>query len=263
MNIEKKYHKEYPLIIGLAGKAASGKTSVAESIVPKASINPVNNSIIWDHIFFTLPLYEIASIKRTTLGLRQKDRQLFSIHQVLFDLFGGNALGNIPDYKHFTDLVEQMYFLPIEQEPLKPRSFLQKAGDLCRLYDPECFAKWAIYKSVKMYRSIISSAAYEDDELPVGIIISDVRFENEAKKILSQPNGLVIYFDASDETRNQRMMKRDGLLMTEAQASHKSEKECDLVKELASAIIDTDNMSIEQQSAKTLEIINGFINVYA
>lgn len=261
--LEKKYYKEYPLIVGLAGKAASGKTSVAESIVPKASVNPINNAVIWDHIFFTLPLYEIASIKRTTLGLRQKDRQLFSIHQVLFDLFGGNALGNIPDYKHFTDLVEQMYSLPIEQEPLKPRSFLQKAGDLCRLYDPECFAKWVIYKASRMHRAIISTESYEDNQLPVGIIISDVRFENEANKILSQPNGVVIYFDASDDTRNKRMIKRDGAVMTEAQASHKSEKECDLVKAIASAIINTDNMSMEEQSSKTLEIINGFVNAYA
>lgn len=263
MILQKKYYTEYPLIVGLAGKAASGKTSVAESIVPKASINPINNSIIWDHIFFTLPLYEIASIKRTTLGLRQKDRQLFSIHQVLFDLFGGNALGSMPDYKHFIDLVEQIYLLPIEQEPLKPRTFLQKAGDLCRLYDPECFAKWAIYKASRMHRSIISKESYEDNQLPVGIIISDVRFENEANKILSQPNGVVIYLDASDETRNERMLKRDGVLMSEVQASHQSEKECDIVKGIASAIIDTDNMSIEDQSSRTLEIINGFINAYA
>jgi len=30
MILDKKYYKEYPLIIGLAGKAASGKTSVAD-----------------------------------------------------------------------------------------------------------------------------------------------------------------------------------------------------------------------------------------
>lgn len=260
---ENKYSKEHPIIVGLAGKAASGKTATAEAIVPKASINPVTNSMIWDHIFFSLPLYEIASIKRTTLGLRQKDRQLFSIHQVLFDLFGGNALGNIPDYKHFTDLVDQIYTMPIEQEPLKPRTFLQKAGDLCRIHDPECFSKWAIYKAARLHRSIISSPSYEDSELPVGIIISDVRFQNEAEAILSQPNGIVIYFDASDETRNARMLKRDGTFMTEDQASHRSEKECDLVKVLASAIISTDNMSMEQQASETLQIINGHTNTYA
>jgi len=172
-------------------------------------------------------------------------------------------IGNIPDYRHFTDLVEQIYALPIEQEPLKPRSFLQKAGDLCRLYDPECFAKWVIYKASKMHRSIISADSYEENELPVGIIISDVRFVNEASKILGHPNGMVIYFDASDETRNARMMKRDGMLMTEAQSSHVSEQECDLVKGLASAIINTDNMSMEDQASQTIQIINGYINAYA
>ena len=263
MNVEKKYHPEYPIIIGLAGKAASGKTSVAEQIVPKARISNPDGHMIWDHIFFTLPLYEIAGIKKTTLGYRQKDRQLFSIHEVLFDLFGGNALGNIPDYKHFTDLVEQLHHLEIEPEGVKPRSFLQKAGDLCRLYDPEVFAKWVIYKSAKMYRTIISSDNFEDNPKHVGIIISDVRFKNEADKILGQPNGMVIYFDASDETRNERMIKRDGRLMTVEQSSHRSEKECDLVKAISSAIIVTDNLSIDEQVNKTLELINEFVNIYA
>jgi gluconate kinase len=263
MNVQKKYHPEYPIIIGLSGKAASGKTSVAEQIVPKARINNSDGHIIWDHIFFTLSLYEIATIKKTTLGFRQKDRQLFSIHEVLFDLFGGNALGNIPDYRHFIDIVEQLHNLAIEPEGIKPRSFLQKAGDLCRLYDPEIFAKWAIYKSTKMHRSIISSEGFQDNPKHVGIIISDVRFKNEADKILSQPNGMIIYFDASDEVRNERMMKRDGHLMTAEQSSHKSEKECDLVKEISSAIIVTDDLSIDEQTNKTLEIINEFINVYA
>jgi dephospho-CoA kinase len=74
---------------------------------------------------------------------------------------------------------------------------------------------------------------------------------------------MVIYFDASDETRNARMMKRDGMLMTKAQSSHVSEQECDLVKGLASAIINTDNMSMEDQASQTIQIINGYINAYA
>jgi len=263
MNVQKKYYPEYPIIIGLAGKAASGKTSVAEQIVPKASIANADSPIIWDHIFFTLPLYEVAAIKKTALGYRQKDRQLFSIHEVLFDLFGGNALGNIPDYKHFTDLVEQLCSMAIEPEGIKPRSFLQKAGDLCRIYDPEVFAKWAIYKASKLHRKIIAGGDYEDNPKPVAIVISDVRFKNEAEKILNQPNGLVIYFDASDQTRNERMMKRDGHLMTPEQAFHRSEQECDFVKELASDIIVTDNLSIKEHTNITLKIVNEFVNVYA
>jgi len=208
-------------------------------------------------IFYPYPLYEIASIKKNVSGSRKKDRQLFSIHEVLFDLFGGNALGNIPDYHHFIDLVQQLHSMDIEPEGIKPRSFLQKAGDLCRTYDSEVFTKWAIYKASKMHRKIYNSFEYNESgkETPIAILISDVRFENEAQKILAQPNGIVIYFDATEETRNQRMLKRDGQLMTTLQSGHKSELECDLVKLISSAIIDTNGMSIEEQTNETLKIV--------
>ena len=47
----KKFLKDYPIVIGLAGKAATGKTSVAEKIVPRAEVSPVTNHVKWDHIF--------------------------------------------------------------------------------------------------------------------------------------------------------------------------------------------------------------------
>lgn len=261
MNIQKRYHKEYPIIVGLSGKAASGKTSVAEALSPKASISTTNEQIIWDHLFFTLPLYEIASIKKNVYGFRKKDRQLFSIHEVLFDLFGGNALGDIPDYHHFIDLVQQLHSMEIEPEGVKPRTFLQKAGDLCRSYDSEVFAKWIIYKASKIHRKIFNSFEYNESgtDAPIAILISDVRFKNEAEKILAQPNGIVIYYDASDDKRDERMLKRDGRLMTLEQSSHKSEMECDLVKSISSAIIDTDNMTVHQQTAETLKIVKNYI----
>jgi uridine kinase len=34
-----KFRDNQPIIIGLAGKAGSGKTSVAESIIPKGSLD--------------------------------------------------------------------------------------------------------------------------------------------------------------------------------------------------------------------------------
>ena len=49
---DKKFYKDYPIVIGLAGKAATGKTSVAEKIVPKAEVSPVSNHVKWDHLFF-------------------------------------------------------------------------------------------------------------------------------------------------------------------------------------------------------------------
>ena len=146
---------------------------------------------------------------------------------------------------------------------MKPRSFLQKAGDLCRAYDEDCFAKWGVLKANKLFRSHMKTPEYEDQDMPMAIIISDVRFVNEAKKILSQPNGLVICYEASDEVRNQRMMKRDGYIMTPEQMNHRSEQEIDLIKENASAIINTDNLNIAEQALATTNLIQTFTDVYA
>jgi hypothetical protein len=259
----KKFIKDYPIVIGLAGKAATGKTSAAEKIVPKAEVSPVTNHVKWDHIFFALPLYELASVKKNSLGFRQKDRQLFSIHEIIYDIYGSNALGTIPDYESFHQLVKDVYNLPIEPEDMKPRSFLQKAGDLCRAYDEDCFAKWGVLKANKLFRSHMKTPEHEDQDMPMAIIISDVRFVNEANKILSQPNGLVICYEASDEVRNQRMMKRDGYIMTPEQMNHRSEQEIDLIKENASAIINTDNLNIAEQALATTNLIQSFTDVYA
>lgn len=260
---KKKFYKDYPIVIGLSGKAATGKTSVAEKIVPKAEVSPIVGHIKWDHIFFALPLYELASIRKNSLGFRQKDRQLFSMHEVVYDIFGGNALGNIPDYDMFVDLIKDIYNLPIEPEGIKPRSFLQKAGDLCRAYDEDCFAKWGILKANKLFRSHMKTSEYEDQDIPMAVIISDVRFENEADKILSQPNGMLICYEASDEVRSNRLIRRDGSPMTEEQKNHRSEQQIDLIKEKASAIINTDNITIEEQTTMTMNLIQSFTDVYA
>jgi len=263
MVIEKRYNKEHPIILGLAGKAATGKTSVAESIVPKGTIAIASDRMVWDHVFFALPLYELANIKKNIEGINKNNRQLFSIHQTVFDIYGGNAMGNIPSYEDFTSLVNEIHSLPIEPEGVKPRTFLQTAGDMCRRYDENCFSKWAIDKAKKLFRTYTNTDLYEENESPMCVIISDVRFLNEAEIILNQPNGILICYEASEQTRNERLLKRDGRLMTEEQSSHKSEKQIDLIKEIADAIIHTDTLSIEDQANKTMEFITSRVGQYA
>jgi hypothetical protein len=51
--------------------------------------------------------------------------------------------------------------------------------------------------------------------------------------------------------------------MTSAQMNHKSEQEIDLVKDMASAIINTDNLTIEEQTAETIKIVQALTDVYA
>lgn len=247
----KNFIDNQPIILGLSGKAGSGKTSVAESIIPKGAMETIKFGINWDHIFYALPLYEMASIKKNTIGYNENSRKLYALHEVLYDVYGGSPIGNMPDYDLLVSKVKQINDLSIEKEGIKPRTFLQKAGDICREYDPNCFSNWAIIKAVKLYRNYIKNQE-EENILPMCVIVSDVRYLNEAKNILKQPNGFVISFDADKETLEERLIKRDGKIMDQHQADHSSELETDLVKEIASAVINTNKMNLQEQVEATL-----------
>lgn len=250
------YKENFPIIIGLAGKAGSGKTSVAEAICPKGSVmSGDSSSIIWQHIFYALPLYELASIKKNTKGVNEKSRKMYAIHEVLYDIYGGSPIGFVPPYETLVHMVSKIESMPIEPEGTKPRDFLQKAGDICRSHRQSCFSDWAIMKSAKLYRQYTSSLQEDESVNPFAVIISDVRFENEAESILKQPNGTLIVFDASEETLNNRIIKRDGKPLSDEQKNHHSEKQIDSIKEKASFVLNTDNMSLEEQASSTLKLI--------
>lgn len=257
------YKTDKPIILGLAGKAVTGKTSVAESLVPKASIHQEISGMVWDHIFFALPLYELANIRNHIRGSRQQTRKLYGIHETLYDIFGGTAIGNVPDYDDMIDLVRGINSLPIEPEGIKPRSFLQKAGDLCRSHDENCFANWGINKSKKLYYDYLSSVSEESDPLPFTVIISDVRFMNEAEAIKSQENGILITYQADIDVRQERMMARDGRLMSEDEMNHHSELQVDDIAKISDLVMDTSEMSVETQKGLTSEFISSLVGVYA
>jgi dephospho-CoA kinase len=241
-----------PIIIGLAGRAGSGKTSVAEAIVPKGSFSTIKYGGMWDHIFFALPLYEMATSRLNIQGQNENSRKKYAIHDTLFDLYGRSPIGSIPDYDDLVDRVNRIASLPITDDGVKPRSFLQNAGDICRDGYPDCFCKWVIYKSNRLHKDYIRSLEEDEEEKPFYVIVSDVRYPNEAEAILSAPNGKLVFFDAEEQTLNERLMKRDGRMSTPEQAAHSSEQSSGLVKRMADIVIDTDNLSIEDQVQATL-----------
>jgi len=252
-----------PIILGLSGKAVTGKTSVAESIVPKAAIETESSGISWDHIFFALPLYELANIRKQILGTRKRTRQLYAIHDVIYDIFGGSAIGNVPDYEDMINIVQQIYNMPIEPEGIKPRTFLQKAGDICRSHNELCFSEWAINKSKKLYNDYTQEKQELDLINPFCVIISDVRFLNEAEAIKNQENGVLITYTASEEVRQNRMIQRDGMLMSEDQMNHISEKQIDDIIPLSDLVMDTSDMSVETQKGLTVEFVSSIVGTYA
>jgi len=260
---ELKFNPDKPIIVGLAGKALTGKTSAAEAISPKAKIVSSDLGMIWDHIYFALPLYELASIRKNVIGTRKETRQLYGIHDTLYDLFGGSPIASVPSYEDMVELVRSIYTLPIEPEGIKPRGFLQKAGDLCREMEVNCFSDWAIRKANSIHRLYKSSLEEDVQPSPFTVIISDVRMVNEAEAILSSENGILVCYTASDEVRKERMIKRDGQLMSEEHLSHISEMQMDEVEAMSDLVMNTDDKTVESQAALTAEFVKSMVNVYA
>ncbi len=250
--------ENYPIIIGFCGRAGTGKTSVANSIVPSHAVKfDHENGVVWDHSFFAMPLYEMASIKRMTKGEKEEDRVLFQLHDVLFDLFGGSPLYGAPSYDQFVKLTKEIADIPMPiDEDMKPRMFLQKAGELCRREYENCFTQWAKKKAYQRSATILSDKDEANENIDRYVcIISDVRYENEAEMIKSLPGGILIRFDASNDIRMDRLQKRDGYTMPDSELNHKSEQVELIREEIIDCIINTDNMSISEQAKASLNVI--------
>jgi hypothetical protein len=93
------------------------------------------------------------------------------------------------------------------------------------------------------------------------MIVSDVRYPGEAESILRQPNGIVLCFDAKKETLDSRLLKRDGRLMSGEHSSHSSENQIEEIKNIATSVISTDEMSLEEQTAATINIVKEIVEV--
>lgn len=258
--MSKRFNPEHPIVVGLLGEAATGKTVVGRGFVPYASsshvyLNDPNDDeeearLVVEHLWFAMPLYEMAAVKTKTEGEKRKQRQLYGTYEVLFDLFGRSPLYGLPKFDTMVELTKEIAALPIAADG-KPRTFLQTAGTMCRDLDEDVFVKW-------MDRKIKANAArYIEMVVPHLTFISDVRMVNEAKWIADQPNGVLIKFSCDDEVRAERIEKRDGKRMTAEQLSHESELSVKMIpKKIIDTTIDSTDLTVQEQAAATTEFIN-------
>lgn len=260
---------EHPIVIGLAGKAGTGKTSVAHRLVPMARTfgfdesnpDPVQKplaqyKIMWDHIILAQPLYEIVSIKQKITGMDAHDRQAYMILDVLLEVMGRNPLfGALP----FNDLIKVVnlamdWRLPEDE---KPRAFMQWLDtDVCRQHRSSCFSDYASRKITNRFLESISERNDEEDDYDTpdnfGFIISDVRFEDEIDMVKSFKHGVLIKYTASEDVLNDRLLNRDGHIMSKNETQHSSEIALDSVDDTRfDAIIDTSDMDIATQAYYT------------
>jgi len=250
--MKKRFNPSLPIILGLCGKAGTGKTGVADFLVPGAIIAVDEEAgIMTDHIVLAQPLYELAAIRRQVEGTARKERILHETHQVLFELFGRSPLYGLPPYSELVELTQAVTALPIQLEG-KPRSFLQELGVLCRNTDADCFVKHAD-RRIKLG---MARAASQD--LTYVAVVSDIRMENEASYVANSENGLLIRFNTDEEVRLERLKKRDGFLMSDSQLKHRSEK-LSIPDNIIDLTIDSTLIDLETQ-AETVK--NSLVDIF-
>lgn len=257
------FQPNHPIVLGLHGKALTGKTVTGDAIAPKGYIpDPSKSSIQWDHLFFAIPLYRMATARQKISGIDAEDRILYEIHSELLDILGRSPLFGAPPYEYLINLVQKIASLPMP-EGQKPRTFLQESGSMCRAWDKDCFVNWIKRMVASSFSLFLKEQQKEDQEEYVtsnnsfagfGVILSDIRYQNEAQYVKDQPNGILIELTATEEVRQERSLNRDGHLLTISQNNHSSETQT-IPQDWFTASIDTSELSIKEQVLTVLDIV--------
>lgn len=294
MNTHRRFNSDLPVVLGFAGGYCTGKTSTANGIAPPVRMSMGGNAgsnvprIIWDHLYFALPLYRMATARQSIEGENAQERMLYEIHATLLDVFGNNPLYGAPNYDDLVDMVYQIAEYPCPKEG-KPRTFLQHVGtDILRAYDDDIWVKWMDRKIKEEHRkfmrenrtlepccphkpvrdssglALCEGARYNLDAIPpqYGVILSDCRFRNEAQLVAEHPNGILIKFTVSPEVAEQRQFARDGYTMNGQQKNHKSEHQWDSIPdEWYTKTIDTSEMNLKEQIQAVKDLVTELTGV--
>lgn len=247
------------VIVGISGQAGAGKTTLAQRICGNRVMRRVafdKDVIDFDHMTLAAPLKELLTIKTNIQGKKSKDRRLYEIHRVLVDLFGSPLFG-APNYK---DLVSLVYELEAANEG-KPekhhRRFLQKTADLLRSNDELIFVN-NLKKRINMKKAEIDSVcdALADDGLIYTrcIVVSDIRYEYEAKAIIEM-GGKIVRLAASDDVRNDRIKGRGEKGLSKKAAAHTSENQANISASDIDLTINTDEFNIDEVATIFQEFI--------
>lgn len=271
MNTQRRFDLDLPIVLGFAGGYCTGKTTTANGIAPPARMqfrgDDNNGRVLWDHLYFALPLYRMATARQSIEGDDAHDRVLYEIHATLLEVFANNPLYGAPKYDDLVQMVYEIAEYPCPKDS-KPRSFLQHVGtEIVRAYDDDAWVKWMDRKIKEEHRSFewehrevyceTCGTANPDYVAPYyGVVVSDCRFENEARLIAEHPNGILINFTVDPEVAAARQYERDGYRMNGEQKSHKSEQQFNSIpEEWYTKTIDTTSMTPKEQIAAVKSLV--------
>lgn len=259
MSTRREIDPDLPIVLGLKGGYCTGKTTTADGIAPAARmVGDRRDPIVWDHLYFALPLYRMATARQSIEGDDAYDRMLYDIHNTLLDVFANNPLYGAPKYDDLVQMAYEIVEYPCPKEG-KPRSFLQHVGtEIVRAYDDDAWVKWMSRKIKEEHRRFMwenrklelccpHAPVREDETIPAtcegpqydldnagsmyGVVISDCRFENEAKFVAEHPNGILVNLVVDPEVAHERQVRRDGYTMNGDQKNHRSEQELNGIPE--------------------------------
>jgi cytidylate kinase len=257
------FNDSKPIILGIAGKAGTGKSTIGSYLAPMGRIassfqqeNEGFYPIFWDHLSFAMPLYRISSIRTGIQGSNRDDRIKYEILDTVLDSFGKSPLFGAPPFQNLIQMVNQLATYPCPQDGSKPRAFLQYAGDVFREEDSHVLIKLMARKirdiNTRFRQDVDQVLADHDEEgtdevlIPKvpGIVVTDVRTRDEAAFLLQQENIILIKLECDDATRFARLSERDGEgIETLTTRNHETEQQLNTIPDdWFNVIIDTTEM---------------------
>ena len=239
-----------PFVVGFCGEAGTGKTSSAEILSPRASVQNDESGLTFDHFVLATPLYALHTAKYMIRGKKIVDRQLYEIHSILLDIFGNHPLYGAPPYDDLVTLTKeiQQKKIPLDTDD-KPRAFLQETGDMLRAVDDNCFAKSTTRKIQQ--KNLTRSFGLDDDPFEWVVIVSDIRRRDEAEYLMNAfDQSMLIRLNASEEVRRARKEAIGEPFLTAEQAAHPSENVDEIPNELIDQAIETDDLTLKEQCSE-------------
>lgn len=259
------YKPGFPIVVGIAGEACTGKTTTAQLLAPTGVLSTSRQQMAWEHVAFSMPMYELASIRQKVEGEDAHDRMAYAVHSVLVDVFGLPGYG-APPYVDLVDFVAAVCLYPLDLEEEKPRAFLQWVATEIRELSPDAFTRWMQKKINSHYaywKEQLQAPDHEQDEdeyPPYVTVISDVRLGPEASLVKRMQNGILIKLTASVNARRERSYDRDGRAMTEEEATHITETWlANAPDDMFDAIIDTTGLAPIDVMEKVRGLVDQFI----
>jgi hypothetical protein len=253
---DKRFNPDYPVVLAICGEAGTGKTTLADKLAPPASTGTPIDGVVWDHIFFAAPLYEMVTIRTKIEGEDRRERILYELHQVLLDVFGNSPLYGAPPYDKLVEMVKHIAEMPVETQG-KPRSFMQAAGAFCRAYDSDCFVK-RTNRIIKLL-GLNAPTDTNEDPIPLVVVVSDLRQGNEAEMIAEHPNGIVVRLLATEEERRTRLRLRDGKEITQEQLNIDDAQLATVPTDVCDHLVDTNELTEDEVADTVRRIVLDFV----